>query len=279
MTEPLSPTKKKIRPWLDYSFRKSMVAALFAFLGGMCWRAYHAEAITDPARHDTEIKALEAEANNVNQLADKLSSLKNAQERIKDVERSAWWLREYANGPALKVDYDAKWLRATTEETEKKLQEAAGQYEMHLIHTPDISVREFSRLAADFLKTQAPAGHLWRYREQVNSNDVDALPALRVCQAKVAAQGITHGEKSADAIFYCTQDGFDWRLMSQRTTMGGLLVLGFMGRRLRKKWDAAAAQDQTIAAGATPQAQSVPVVITTSQPVAMKPIKIKKAIA
>ena len=101
---------------------------------------------------------------------------------------------------------------------------------------------------------------------------------MHECQREVAAKlGATPTEDSARQIKSCTDGKYDGRKMTVYAGMGGVICLGFFGRSLRKKWDIAAAE-QTTSIPAPPAPDALPIVVITSQPVTMKPIKIRKVL-
>ncbi|MEZ0226850.1 MAG: hypothetical protein ACAH83_20000 [Alphaproteobacteria bacterium] len=218
--------------------------SLMTLLVGFGYRA-NAEFATGgtPEQREAEIEGLDEDVRRIDGLGRQLRLVTSARETLGNLYMLSEDLRLDMKAPPFTISYDKAWLIQMQDKLSKEIAAATLQTELKVIHSPYISNDDFVKFAKVLSKNSGPLGDaqiMLAFRN--NDFEFEPIPAMRACQQAAAAKyGATPSQESADAIARCTRDNPDWYSRKLYGACAGIFALGLYGRRLRKKWERAAA--------------------------------------
>ncbi|MEZ0261019.1 MAG: hypothetical protein ACAH80_08415 [Alphaproteobacteria bacterium] len=281
MNAPLHSWKKKLHPHLGFALTKAFAAALLLNWGVKGYIGYQvSRQPVDPVKAEAELKSLRDDFIRAEKAQKQLNLVESTQRQLYDLDSNLTFLRINVDAPEIKVAYDEKGLAAVQEQLQQQINAAVRSAENRLVQSPHFTLEEFMKQRKELQRISSDAMYLGA-PELFSDKAYKELASLRRCQLQVASQdgGAAYTADNARAVADCVKEA-PTGMPLLYLGCAGLLALGIYGVTLRNKWGKAIEQETLAVRDAGYKAAAAaPIAVDTSQPLTMKPIKIKKVIA
>ena len=280
MNAPLPAWKKKIHRHLGFSITKALMACLLLNWGVKGYIGYQAEhQPVDPVKAEAELKSLRDDFVRAEKAQKRLDLVESTQRQLYDLNSNLTFLRINVDAPEIKVVYDEKGLAAVQEQLEQQVRTSAHNAAYRLVQSPHFTLEEFMKQRKELQRISPDALYLGA-PELFSDKAYKELASLRRCQLQVAATdgGAAYTAGNARAVADCVREA-PTGMPLLYLGCAGLLAAGIFSASLRNKWGKAIEQESLAARDAQYKAVAAApatIAVDTSQPLTMKPIRIKK---
>jgi len=277
----LAPWQKKLHGHLRFSFLKSLAACGVLAAGTSSWGSYNDAQVppADPAKREAELAQIRTDLAAADRAAKKLNLVDSTLRNIDELDSTLVFLNANVKVPDIAITYDAAAFEELKEKLEREAIAAAQKVEYRIMLSPYLSGDEFAEFATAHSRLGMGSMYMGALKDS-DDREYKPVPQLRACQQENASKnGTEYNFKNNQAVAECAEDAFNMRNVTLYGGGTGLIIASFFAMGLRREWDDALKHEKDKEAAAAPPTPpaATPVVVSTSQPVTVKTIKIRKA--